>query len=139
MIHSDDRGPQSWSGAHVTHTTTVAELIDVDNVGPEGTLLAGFDMFRFAGESLDEVIRKARDGRQADPPDRRGLGAVGHQHHRRLAGEHQAAERLLRRRRALFRAPPIAAADRPNVVIAQGGMQIAELNAYLELAPRDDA
>jgi hypothetical protein len=44
MIHWDDRGPQSWSGVHVTHTTTVAELIDVDNVGPQGTLLTGFDM-----------------------------------------------------------------------------------------------
>ena len=31
------------------------------------------------------------------------------------------------------------AAERPNVVLAQAGMQIAELNAYLELVPRDDA
>ena len=44
MIHWDDRGPQSWNGVHVTHRTTVAELIDVDNVGPQGTLLAGFDL-----------------------------------------------------------------------------------------------
>ena len=28
MIHWDDRGPQSWNGVHVTHRTTVAELID---------------------------------------------------------------------------------------------------------------
>ena len=61
MIHWDDRGPQSWNGVHVTHRTTVAELIDVDNVGPQDTLLAGFDMFRNAGDCLDEVIQKARE------------------------------------------------------------------------------
>src|SRR5919112_766917 len=60
MIHGDDHGAQSWNGVHVTHSTTVAELVDVDNVGPDGALLAGFDMFRYAGESLDEVIRRAR-------------------------------------------------------------------------------
>jgi hypothetical protein len=54
MIHRDDRGAQAWNGAHVTHTTTVAELFDVDNVGPDGSLLTGFDMFRHAGDSLDE-------------------------------------------------------------------------------------
>ena len=61
MVHRDDRGPQSWSGVHVTHTTKVAEIFDVDNVGPDGTLLTGFDMFRYAGESLDGLIREARD------------------------------------------------------------------------------
>ena len=64
MIHADDRGPQAWNGVHVTHQTTVAQLVDVDNVGPEGTLLAGFEMFRHAGESLDQLIRDARDGGQ---------------------------------------------------------------------------
>ena len=103
MIHWDDRGPQSWNGVHVTHRTTVAELIDVDNVGPQGTLLAGFDMFRNAGECLDEVIQKGPRGGQADPSDRLGLGAVQDQHHRRLAGEHQASERLLRHRRPVLR------------------------------------
>ena len=42
MIHTDDPGPHPWNGVHVTHHTTVAELIDVDKVGPAGTLLAGF-------------------------------------------------------------------------------------------------
>ena len=49
MLHSDDRGEQSWTGVHVTHRTTVAEIVDVDNVGPQGALLTGFEMFRFAG------------------------------------------------------------------------------------------
>ena len=35
--------------------------------------------------------------------------------------------------------PAYPAADRPYVVVAQGGMQIAELNAYLELVPPDAA
>ena len=65
MYHEDDRGPQEWSGVHVTHRTTVAQLVDVDNVGPQGTLLAGFEMFRNAGENLDAVIQKARaDGKR---------------------------------------------------------------------------
>ena len=51
MIHPEGPGPQSWNGVHVTHRTTVAELINVDNVGPDGTLLTGFEMFRYAGES----------------------------------------------------------------------------------------
>ncbi len=32
MIHWDDRGAQTWNGVHVTHTTTVAELVDIDNL-----------------------------------------------------------------------------------------------------------
>ena len=65
MIHRDDRSSQAWNGVHVTHKTTVAEIVDVDNVGPdEKTLLTGFDMFRQAGESLDEIAREARDAGQ---------------------------------------------------------------------------
>jgi len=30
VIHGDDRGPRSWNGVHVTHRTTVGELVDVD-------------------------------------------------------------------------------------------------------------
>ena len=61
MVHRDDRGAQSWNGVHVTHRTTVAYIVDIDNVGPDGALLAGFEMFRYAGESLDGLIREARD------------------------------------------------------------------------------
>ncbi len=138
MIHSDDRGPQSWSGVHVTHTTTVAELVDVDNVGPEGTLLAGFDMFRHAGECLDEVIGKAREAGQR-------ILAIGSGwalsdinitdgwlvNTKLLNGCYDIGDRYFE--------PGYAAADRRCVVLAQGGMQIAELNAYLELLPQDVA
>jgi FAD/FMN-containing dehydrogenase len=138
MIHWDDRGPQSWNGVHVTHTTTVAELIDVDNVGPQGTLLAGFDMFRNAGENLDEVIGKAREAGTR-------ILAIGSGwalsdinitdgwlvNTKLLNGCYDIGDRY-------FDAA-YPAADRPCVVLAQGGMQIAELNAYLELLPQDVA
>ena len=138
MIHTDDRGPQSWSGVHVTHATTVAELVDVDNVGPQGTLLAGFDMFRHAGECLDEVIGKAREAG-------RRILAIGSGwalsdinitdgwlvNTKLLNGCYDIGD-------SYFEAA-YPAADRPRVVLAQGGMQIAELNAYLELMPQDVA
>jgi FAD/FMN-containing dehydrogenase len=136
MIHSDDRGSQDWSGVHVTHKTTVAELIDVDNVGPQGSLLAGFDMFRNAGECLDEVIRNAREAGKR-------ILAIGSGwalsdinitdgwlvNTKLLNGCYDIGDRY-------FDAA-YPAADRPCVVLAQGGMQIAELNAYLELVPQD--
>jgi FAD binding domain len=138
MLHWDDRGSQSWNGVHVTHRTTVAELIDIDNVGPDGTLLTGFDMFRYAGESLDEVIRKARDASQR-------ILAIGSGwalseinitdgwlvNTKLLNGCYDIGEKYFE--------PAYPAADRPGVVLAQGGMQIAELNAYLELIPQDVA
>ena len=134
-MHWDDRGPQSWNGVHVTHRTTVAELIDIDNVGPDGTLLTGFDMFRYAGESLDEVIRKARDAEQR-------ILAIGSGwalseinitdgwlvNTKLLNGCYDIGEKYFD--------PAYPAAERPDVVLAQAGMQIAELNAYLELIPR---
>jgi len=138
MIHWDDRGPQSWSGAHVTHTTTVAELIDVDNVGPQGTLLAGFDMFRNAGECLDEVIRAAREAGERILPIGAGWALSDINitdgwlvNTKLLNGCYDIGDRY-------FEAA-YPAAERPCVVLAQSGMQIAELNAYLELRPQEDA
>src|ERR1700742_1595632 len=64
MIHSDDPGPQEWNGVHVTHKTTVTEIVDIDNVGPDGKLLSGFEMFQQAGNDLDRVIQQARDAGQ---------------------------------------------------------------------------
>ncbi|HEX6376316.1 MAG TPA: FAD-binding protein [Allosphingosinicella sp.] len=132
MIHWDDRGAKSWNGVHVTHKTRVAELIDVDNVEPGGTLVGGFDMFRNAGRYLDEVIGKARDAGAR-------ILAIGSGwalsdinitdgwliNTKLLNGCYDIADKY-------FEAG-YPAADRPCVVLAQGGMQIAELNAYLEL------
>jgi FAD/FMN-containing dehydrogenase len=138
VIHWDDRGPQSWNGVHVTHTTTVAELIDVDNVGPQGALLSGFDMFRNAGESLDELIRKAREAGQR-------VLAIGSGW---ALSEINITDGWLVNTKLLNGCYDIGdryfddaypASDRSCVVLAQAGMQIAELNAYLELIPQDVA
>ena len=136
MIHWDDRGPQSWSGVHVTHTTTVAELIDVDNVGPDGVLSTGFDMFRHAGESLDGLIQQARDAGKRVLPIGSGWGLSEINitdgwlvNTKLLNGCYDIGDRY-------FDAA-YPAAQRPYVVLAQAGMQVAELNDYLELIPQD--
>src|SRR5215207_6356021 len=138
MIHWDDRGRQSWTGVHVTHRTTLAELIDVDNVGRQDTLLAGFDMFRHAGECLDEVIRKAGEAGKRILPIGSGWAL----------SEINITDGWLVNTKLLNGCYDIddgyfdaayPAADRSSVVLAQAGMQIAELNAYLELVPKDIA
>jgi FAD/FMN-containing dehydrogenase len=137
MVHREDR-PQPWNGVHVTHRTTVARLVDVDNVGPDGTLLAGFDMFRHAGESLDELIREARDAGKRILAIGAGwaLSKINITdgwlvNTKLLNGCYDIGERY-------FDAA-YPAAQRRSVVLAQAGMQIAELNAYLELVPGKDA
>jgi FAD/FMN-containing dehydrogenase len=138
MRHRENLGPQEWAGVHVTHRTTVAEIFDVDNVGPDGTLLAGFDMFRYAGESLDALIREARDTGKRILPIGAGwaLSRINITdgclvNTKLLNGCYDVAERYFD--------DAYPAAQRRNVVLAQAGMQIAELNAYLELVPRKDA
>ena len=49
MFAPENAGPQDWTGVHVTHQTTVAEIFNVDNVGLNQTLLSGWEMFRHAG------------------------------------------------------------------------------------------
>src|SRR3954471_3325168 len=138
MLHRENRGPQGWAGAHATHRTTVAEIYDVDNVGPDGALLAGFDMFRHAGESLDALIRDARDAGKRVLPIGAGwaLSKINITdgwlvNTKLLNGCYDVGERYFH--------DAYPAAQRRNVVLAQAGMQIAELNAYLELLPRKDA
>jgi FAD/FMN-containing dehydrogenase len=138
MIHWDDPGPYSWTGVHVTHRTTVAELIDVDNVGPQGTVLTGFDMFRNAGECLDEVIRRAGEAGKRVLAIGSGwaLSAINITdgwliNTKLLNGCYDIGDKYF--------VSAYPAADRPHVVLAQGGMQIAELNAYLELIPQEVA
>jgi len=138
MIHHDDPDPQPWSGVHVTHQTTVAQLIDVDNVGPQRALLAGFEMFRQAGDSLDKLIRDARaaDQRVLSIGAGWALSKINITdgwlvNTKLLNGCYDLGDRW-------FDAA-YPAAHRPNVVLAQSGMQIAELNAYLELLPQHDA
>jgi len=137
MIHWDDRGAQPWNNVHVTYRTTVAELFDVDNVGPQGTLLTGFDMFRAAGESLNELIGKAREAGQRILAIGSGWALSNINvtdgwlvNTKLLNGCYDVADRYFE--------DAYPAADRPYVVLAQAGTQIAELNAYLELVPQAD-
>jgi FAD/FMN-containing dehydrogenase len=138
MVHRDEHGAQSWNGVHVTHRTTVARILDVDNVGPDGTLLAGFDMFRDAGECLDRLIREARDAGKRILPIGAGwaLSKINITdgwlvNTKLLNGCYDIGERYFD--------DAYPAVERRNVVLAQAGVQIAELNAYLELVPREDA
>src|SRR5262245_35971057 len=90
-------------------------------------------MFRNAGDELDQVIREAH-------ADNAKVLAIGSGwaltkinitdgwlvNTKLLNGCYDVAERYF---------DPAYAGDRDKVVLAQGGMQIAELNAYLELMP----
>lgn len=138
MFQHESLGPQQWAGVHVTHETTVADIVNVDNVGPSGRLLAGFEMFRNVGESLDELVRQARDAGKRIQPIGSGwaLSRINITdgwllNTKLLNGCYDVADRYFE-----DDYPPD---DRRNVVLAQAGMQIAELNAYLELLPREDS
>ena len=136
MIHSDDPGPQEWNGVHVTHKTTVTEIVDIDNVGPDGKLLSGFEMFQQAGNDLDRVIQQARDAGQRALAIGSGWGLSKINitdgklvNTKLLNGCYDVGDPYFDQR--------YAAGERPNVVVAQCGMQIAELNAYLEIVPQE--
>jgi len=138
MVTAEKVGAQEWSSVHVTHRTTVAEIYNVDNVGPDNTLLAGFDMFRDAGDSLDRLIRKARDAGKRVLPIGAGwaLSRINITdgwlvNTKLLNGCYDVGEQYFD--------DAYPATGRRNVVLAQAGMQIAELNAYLGLVPRQDA
>src|SRR5919202_3615837 len=138
MLHAENQGAQAWAGVHVTHRTTVAEIFNVDNVGPDRVLLSGWDMFRYAGESLDVLIRQARDAGKRVLPIGSGwaLSRINITddwlvNTKLLNGFYDIADQYFD--------PAYPAGQRRNVVLAQAGMQIAELNAYLELIPRNDA
>jgi len=137
MVTAENVGAQEWSGVHVTHWTTVDEIFNVDNVGPDGSLLAGFEMLQHAGESLDALIRQARDAGKRILPIGAGwaLSRINITdgwlvNTKLLNGCYDVGEQYFD--------DAYPAAERRNVVVAQAGMQIAELSAYLELVPRED-
>jgi len=138
VVHRDDRGAQEWTGVHGTNTTRVAEIFDVDNVGPDGTLLSGFEMFRHAGESLDALVREARDaGRRVLP-----IGAGWALSRINITDGWLVNTKLLNGCYDVGESyfdDAYPAEQRRQVVVAQAGMQVAELNAFLELVPRRDA
>lgn len=135
MLYKDQAGAQEWAGVHVTHRTTVAQLWDIDNVGPKGILLTGWEMFRQAGEDLDRLIQQARDANARILPIGAGwaLSAINITdgwlvNTKLLNGCYDVADRYFD--------PAYPADRRTGLVLAQAGMQIAELNTYLEQLPR---
>lgn len=138
MLSPENQGPQSWSGVHVTYRTTVEEIFNVDNVGPGGALLSGWEMFRHAGESLDLLIRRARDvGKRVLP-----IGSGWALSRINVTDGWLVNTKLLNSCYDIadrYFDPAYPAGKRRQVVLAQGGMQIAELSAYLEQVPRNDA
>lgn len=138
MLAFENQGDQEWAGVHVTHRTTVAEIVNVDNVGPDHALLAGWAMFRHAGNSLDLLIRQAHAIGTRILPIGAGwaLSAINVTdgwlvNTKLLNGCYDIGD-------AYFH-DDYPVDQRRNVVLAQCGIQIAELNAYLELTPVDDA
>jgi len=137
MLHRENQGDQAWAGVHATHKTTVAEIFNVDNVGPGGVLLSGWDMFRYAGESLDALIRQAREAGKRILP----IGAGWALSRINITDGWLVNTKLLNGCFDLahpYFDDAYPADQRRNVVLAQAGMQIAELNAYLELIPQKD-
>lgn len=135
MIQPEKEGPQPWASVHETFPTTVAEIYNVDNVGPHGSLLSGWEMFRRAGEDLDVLIRQAHVARKRILPIGAGwaLSKINITdgwlvNTKLLNGCYDVSDKY-------FDAA-YPAERRPNLVLAQAGMQIAELNTYLELLPR---
>lgn len=138
MVNPDNEGPQEWAGVHVTHRTTVTEIFDVDNVGPNGSLLSGWEMFKFAGESLDDLIQKARAAGKRILP----IGAGWALSNINITDGWLVNTKLLNGCYDVGDAyfdPAYPTDDRKGLVLAQAGMQIAELNAYLELQPGNHA
>lgn len=138
MIVPEGQGFQDWTGVHVTNRTIVSEIINVDNVGPNGAILSGWEMFRYAGESLDRLIRLARDAGQRILPIGAGwaLSAINITdgwlvNTKLLNGCYDIGDDYLH--------TDYPEEKRRQVVLAQCGMQIAELNAHLELVPQFDA
>jgi hypothetical protein len=137
MILPEKEGPQPWSGVHVTHRTTVAEIYNVDNVGPHGRLLTGWDMFRYAGEELDGLVRQARDAGARILP----IGAGWALSRINITDGWLVNTKLLNGCYDVgedYFDAAYPADKRRYLVLAQAGMQIAELNTFLELLPRVD-
>ena len=137
MIHPENEGSQPWAGVHVTHRTTVAEIYNIDNVGRQGRLRSGWEMFREAGEELDDLIRRARDAGKRILPIGAGwaLSKINITdgwlvNTKQLNGCFDVSDKY-------FDAA-YPAERRRNLVLAQTGVQIAELNTFLELLPRNE-
>lgn len=131
MITRD--GPQKWVNVHVTAKAQLADLVLVDNSAPLGTPQPnGLDALRQTARDMDLLAQQARQqGKRV-----RALGsgwaltdlAVTDGwlvNTKALNGCFEIADRFFH--------PAYPAAARPNAILAQCGLSIAELNVYLEV------
>lgn len=125
-------GQQTWKNIHVTKTTQLDDLIDVDNSAASGPQPTAFALLRQAATAMDQLAQEARQqGRSI-----RGLGSGWALtdiaitdgwlvNTKLLNGCFDIADRYFE---ATY--PP---EKRPYLVVAQCGISIGELNAHLEI------
>lgn len=125
-------GPTRWENVHATFATDVHDLVDLDASMADGAPATGMSRLRVVAADFDRLAREAR----AAGVGLRGLGSgwaltdiaitTGILANTKLCnGVFEVGERL-------FDAA-YPAARRPYLVIAQCGISIGELNAYLEV------
>lgn len=128
------RGPQTWENIHVTAKTQLADLISIDNSrlasGPKPT---GFDELKQSAKELDAVIQQARQKNQRV----RALGSGW------ALSDIAITDGWLVNTKALNGCFDVSdkyfessynAEKRPNLVVAQCGISMGELNVHLEIA-----
>lgn len=125
-------GAQHWKNVHVTEETQLADLIDVDNSTSGGAPLGPFELLKQAARDLDELAGEARQqGKRI-----RALGSGWALTDIAITNGWLINTKLLNGRFEI--APHLfdssyPAHKRELVLLAQCGMSIGELNAYLEV------
>jgi FAD/FMN-containing dehydrogenase len=127
-------GPQKWANIHVTEKTTLDALISIDNSRPPQAIKpTGFDDLRQAAEDLDALIQEARRANKRV----RALGSGW------ALSDIAITDGWLVNTKALNGCFDVSdkyvessydAQKRPNLVIAQCGISMGELNIHLEVA-----
>ena len=124
-------GAQKWKNIHITKETLLADLIDVDNSVAGGPQPNGFELLRRAAQDIEALVQEARHKGKR-------IRAIGSGwaltdiaitdgwliNTKLLNGIFDVADKY-------FEAG-YASAKRPDLIVAQCGTSIAELNRYLE-------
>jgi FAD/FMN-containing dehydrogenase len=126
-------GSQKWENVHVTFKTEVDSIISADNSRPPGTARpTGFDDLRESAHELDALVQEARQANKRI----RALGSGW------ALTDIAITDGWLVNTKALNACFDVTgpyfdasydAAKRPNLIVAQCGMSMGELNIYLEI------
>lgn len=124
-------GPRKWENIHITHKTKLDDLIDIDNSKQNAPQPVGFELFKQAAEEIDSLIIKAKDdGKRLLP-----LGSAWALsdinitdgwllNTKLLNGIFDVADKYFEQEYPVM--------DRSNVIVAQCGASVGEINLYLE-------